>query len=188
MKGHGRSKQYAWIYVIRNQSSETYIENNYALTGLTLWCNRIGKQVRIKLVGTWGAERIAWNEKTRSSSSYTAASTSRICKDLSAVCSKRGHFSRVKYNAWCLCSEKEEKNLLSEILFIQSMVSELVKDLQRSSLNYPRNGGSAELLKSIISNLKSRLQLTRKLAQLATICLELEPGGNGNEQRNLQDI
>ena len=37
--------------------------------------------------------------------------------------------------------------MLSEILFIQSMVSELVKDLQRSSLNYPGNGVSAELLK-----------------------------------------
>ena len=30
--------------------------------------------------------------------------------------------------------------------------------------------------------MKSRLQLTRKLAHLATICLELEPAGNGNEQ------
>ena len=78
-----------------------------------------------------------------------------------------------------VAKNKRRKSLLSEMLFIQSMVSELVKDLQRSSLNYPGNKESTELLKITLSSVKCGLRMTRKLAHLAPVCLELEPAGIG---------
>ena len=76
-------------------------------------------------------------------------------------------------------NEQSDQSLITKLLIIQSDVTSLVRDVQENHLNYPANRQSSELLRNSLELVKNHLSFARKLAQLAPVCPELEPVGQG---------